>query len=682
MSNANPFLSKRQFRRVIENETNIDLAGSSKHILKHNLLTTNISFKDSNLDYDLHKNSNENINISIEDNINDSVCTEIASFFENCQQHPNNNNDIQRNYDYADDNDNNDNEDDDHDFPAIEIINEAHNDAINDEKKIKNAIATWAVTYNVNHVTCNALLKILRQYTPYKFSADIRTLLQTPRQAYVTNICGGEFFYSGLENIIIKMFLKSCEKHINLLINIDGLPLSKSSNASLWPILCSNTTNNDVYLVGAFFGDKKPQDSNTFLQPLINDLINLRNGYVYKNNVIEIKLFGLICDAPAKSFVLNVKGHTGFSNGIQYRRIWTKIRSNDFWQRIVGEHFTPTEWLATFRMSKETFITLCDIIRGDLEPKPLFLKSREPLSVEKQVAIAIYKLASCAEYRIVGDVMGVHKSTVRKCLFRVTRAINDIMTKNIIFMPSEDEAKFISLQFEKKTFIPQLFGCIDGTHIPITPPHEGYRDFVNRKGWPSYNVMAVVDHNGRFRNIVIKHSGSVNDAVVFKESSIYKNAQTIIPQTSKVIDGMDIPYMIVGDPTYPMLPWLIKDYSGTLSAEEESFNVYLNSARVSVEMAFGRLKARWRILCKKMDCAYTFSPQIILACCTLHNFVESHKERFYTEWLEEVSNNDQAFPQPRIVQNRDRNCMLGITVRDHLKQYLAANYPLRKSLIQ
>lgn len=184
-------------------------------------------------------------------------------------------------------------------------------------------------------------------------------------------------------------------------------------------------------------------------------------------------------------------------NGIQYQRIWTKERSNDFWQRIVGNYFTLSDWLGTFRMSKETFTTLSDIVRTELEPKPLFLVSRQPLSVEKQVAIALYKLASCAEYRVVGDVMGVHKSTIQKCLFRVTMAVNNIMGKKFIFMPSEDEAKFISLQFKKTSFISQLIGSIDGTHIPITAPHEGYRDFINRKGWASYNVMAVVDHNGR-----------------------------------------------------------------------------------------------------------------------------------------------------------------------------------------
>lgn len=61
---------------------------------------------------------------------------------------------------------------------------------------------------------------------------------------------------------------------------------------------------------------------------------------------------------------------------------------------------------------------------------------------------------------------------------------------------------------------------------------------------------------------------------------------------------MEIPFMIVADPAYPLLPWLLKGFSGSLSAKEESFNVYLNSARVSVEMAFGRLKARWRMLHK------------------------------------------------------------------------------------
>ncbi|CAL1678830.1 unnamed protein product [Lasius platythorax] len=195
-------------------------------------------------------------------------------------------------------------------------------------------------------------------------------------------------------------------------------------------------------------------------------------------------------------------------------------------------------------------------------------------------------------------------------------------------------------------------------------------------------MLAIVDHNGRFRSITIKHPGSVHDAAVLKDSSIYRNAQNVIPQIFKNVNGKTIPYMIVGDPAYPLLPWLIKGYSGSLSAEEESFNVYLNSARQVVETAFGRLKARWRILCKKMDCNYKFAQQIILTCCILHNFVKNNNEKFFAEWLQEVMTTAELFPQPKIDRNRERNSIGATLVRDHLKEYLASNYPLRKALIR
>ena len=50
----------------------------------------------------------------------------------------------------------------------------------------------------------------------------------------------GEYFHWDLDNVVQKMLLK-CDtfESIDLLINIDRLPIAKSSNASLWPILCS-----------------------------------------------------------------------------------------------------------------------------------------------------------------------------------------------------------------------------------------------------------------------------------------------------------------------------------------------------------------------------------------------------------------------------------------------------------
>lgn len=161
-------------------------------------------------------------------------------------------------------------------------------------------------------------------------------------------------------------------------------------------------------------------------------------------------------------------------------------------------HYADSEWLESFRMSKTSFMKLCDLLEDELQPKMQILKAKEPVSVKKQVAIALYKVASCSEYRVVRNVFGVHKSTVKKCLYRVVKAINKVMAPVYISMPNQDEATYIAMQFEKVSHIPQIIGCIDGTHIPITVPQESYRDFVNRKGWASYNVQTVVDHNGRY----------------------------------------------------------------------------------------------------------------------------------------------------------------------------------------
>jgi len=91
----------------------------------------------------------------------------------------------------------------------------------------------------------------------------------------------------------------------------------------------------------------------------------------------------------------------------------------------------------------------------------------------------------------------------------------------------------------------------------------------------------------------VKFPGSVHDATAFKESGIFKNYSRIILEFVKLVGNKEIPFIILGDPAYPLLPWLLKPYIGHLTPQEESFNCYLSSGRIVVENAFGRLKGRW-----------------------------------------------------------------------------------------
>jgi len=82
--------------------------------------------------------------------------------------------------------------------------------------------------------------------------------------------------------------------------------------------------------------------------------------------------------------------------------------------------------------------------------------------------------------------------------------------------------------------------------------------------------------------------------------------------------------MIAGDAAYPSLSWLLKPFTGPrLSPEGVSFNCYHSSSRIVVENAFGRLKARWRILQKRLAVPVESAPLIIAAACILHNICEN-----------------------------------------------------------
>jgi len=76
--------------------------------------------------------------------------------------------------------------------------------------------------------------------------------------------------------------------------------------------------------------------------------------------------------------------------------------------------------------------------------------------------------------------------------------------------------------------------------------------------------------------------------------------------------------MLLGDLAYPLRPWLMKGYPDTGNlTEDRYFNQRLSSATMTVECAFGRLKARWRCLAKRLDVDIAFVPTVIVTCCTL-----------------------------------------------------------------
>ena len=187
-----------------------------------------------------------------------------------------------------------------------------------------------------------------------------------------------------------------------------------------------------------------------------------------------------------------------------------RLRSTD-WKLSLSQ-YENNIWREHFRISKQTFRFVCDLVSPHLARQDTNM--RRAIPVEKRVAVALWRLATGNSYRSTGLVFGVGRCTAMNLKDEFCLALLKSANDFIKFPKGEAETRRAIQAFQEISCFPQVVGAIDGSHIPIIAPKNDPNDYYNRKQFHSIVLQGVADADG---HVSTGYAGSIHDAGALHE---------------------------------------------------------------------------------------------------------------------------------------------------------------------
>lgn len=173
----------------------------------------------------------------------------------------------------------------------------------------------WAINNHhvKHHIALKDLFQIINTNIPNLLPRDPRTFLQTSKiKMWFKKVGTGEYWHQELRYCIQSAFADlNSDKTVSININIDGLPIYKSSKLEFWPIIFNvhEQPNLEPMIIGIYHGKGKPENLTEFFSPFIEEMNNvIENGITINNYKLTIKIRCFICDSPARAYLKGEKG--------------------------------------------------------------------------------------------------------------------------------------------------------------------------------------------------------------------------------------------------------------------------------------------------------------------------------------------------------------------------------------
>ncbi|WVZ87950.1 hypothetical protein U9M48_034523 [Paspalum notatum var. saurae] len=308
---------------------------------------------------------------------------------------------------------------------------------------------------------------------------------------------------------------------------------------------------------------------------------------------------------------------------------------------------TEANCLSELRMQKSVFHRLCYHLRS----RGLLVDSTY-VSVEEKVAMFMRVVGHRWTNRSIGFEFMRSGETISRHFHTVLDALCVLSRDLIKIRTTETHPKISTSTGRFHPYFEKCIGALDGTHVPAFVPIEMQDRFRGRKLHPTQNVLAAVDFDLRFIYVLAGWEGSAHDAIVLQDA-LSRPSGLKIPEGHYFLADAGYATRPGILPPYRGVRYHLKEFQGTRQPEnpKELFNLRHSSLRTTVERAFGTLKNRFKILTSQPFFPLKTQVKIVLACCTLHDFILDNGPDIYVY-------DDETWYQNLPRSNRSRADML------------------------
>ncbi|XP_055814372.1 uncharacterized protein LOC129884013 [Solanum dulcamara] len=186
---------------------------------------------------------------------------------------------------------------------------------------------------------------------------------------------------------------------------------------------------------------------------------------------------------------------------------------NEFIQEILRGN--ETHCYENFRLKKAVFINLSN----DLTDK-YGLKPTRGMSIHEMLGIFLMTCAHGVGNRMLQDIFQHFGDTIHRHFHSVLKAVcklaRDIIQPHPNYNDDCDVHKLCQQRY--LPFFKDCIGAIDDTHVKARLPQGQEIPYIGRKGYPTQNILAVVDFNTCFTFAWAGWEGAAHDSRIFAEA--------------------------------------------------------------------------------------------------------------------------------------------------------------------